>query len=745
MARSRRKRRDVALYCDILGVLLLFISATMFVSLVTSDSGILGHAMERFLRMVAGVGAYALPLAVAAIGVIFLIGPFLAASRNAAVGAVLVFFVVVAWMHLAATPHVSSLDEFLSPAILAKGGGYAGAGLAYALKHYFGLQGAYAALVALGAIAAVLITGMPIAEMLRRAHLLGRETFDTARTRFPKQERKPEPSAVGGLKPDRPRSILFARPGDSRAKPEQRQVTVNVGAPTPATVKGNGSNGQQTMELVEESRDFNLPPITLLAEPQPPPKRVEQELKEKIEIIEKTLGEFRVEAEVVEIAHGPTVTRYEVRLAPGIKVNKIVSLADNLAMSLAAIDVRVEAPIPGKSAIGVEVPNKNPALVGMREVIDNEEFWNAKSKLTFALGKDVAGIPQFADLAKMPHLLVAGATNAGKSVCLNSLICSLLYRATPNELKFILIDPKRVELSMFDGIPHLCYPVVRDVRMAAGVFRAAAKEMDRRYDLLARVGVRNIDGYNERVGERDKLPYLVLVVDELADLMIQASAEIETSICRLAQLARATGIHLVIATQRPSVDVVTGTIKANISSRISFAVSSQVDSRTILDMNGAERLIGRGDMLFMPIDAAKPMRMQGCYVSEKEIEELCDYLKNERKPEYTLQIAEPGGGDGEIDGITDERYEQAVRLIVQKGFASTSMLQRRFKIGYTRAARIVDVMEQQGIVGPLDGAKPREVLITPDEVDDLFVPAEVRAYQEQRFEDESDEKDEEES
>ncbi|MCS6950190.1 MAG: DNA translocase FtsK, partial [bacterium] len=408
--------------------------------------------------------------------------------------------------------------------------------------------------------------------------------------------------------------------------------------------------------------------------------------------------------------------------APGIKVSKIVSLADNLAMALAAIDVRVEAPIPGKSAIGVEVPNDNPRIVTLREVIDTDEFRNAPSLLTFALGKDVGNANRYADLTKMPHLLIGGATNSGKSMCLNTLIASILYRATPSEVKFILIDPKRVELSLFDGIPHLMCPVVKDVKQAAGILRAAIKEMERRYDLFSRAGVRNIDGYNSRVAEEEKLPYVVIVVDELADLMMQAAAEVETSICRLAQLARATGIHLVIATQRPSVDVITGTIKANISSRIAFAVSSQVDSRTILDMAGAERLIGRGDMLFLPIDASKPTRIQGCYISEQEVEALVEFLKRQGVPEYTLTPIDSGFStrddlEGEED---DELFEPAVRLVVMNGHASTSLLQRRFKIGYSRAARLIDLMEQRGIVGPLDGAKPREILITRDEMEAMF-------------------------
>ncbi len=443
-------------------------------------------------------------------------------------------------------------------------------------------------------------------------------------------------------------------------------------------------------------------------------------------MLEQTLEEFNIQATVMEVATGPTVTRYEIQLAPGIKVSKIVSLADNLAMALAAIDVRVEAPIPGKSAIGVEVPNSTPVTVTLRECLETPEFINAPSKLTFALGKDVGGAYKYADLTKMPHLLVAGSTNSGKSVCLNTLIASMLYRATPAELKFLMIDPKRVELSLWDGIPHLMHPVVKEVKQAPGIFRAAIKEMERRYDLFAKMQTRNIEGYNQRVGAEERLPFIVLVVDELADLMMQAGAEIETSICRLAQLARATGIHLVIATQRPSVDVITGLIKNNVPSRIAFAVSSQVDSRTILDMSGAERLIGRGDMLYMPIDASKPMRLQCCYLSENETNSLVEYLKEQDSPNYTIDLPDvadsssSASGNGSEDDDDDDLFESAVKLVVTTGHASTSMLQRRFKIGYTRAARIVDIMQERGIVGPPDGAKPREILVTRDQVDQMF-------------------------
>lgn len=481
-----------------------------------------------------------------------------------------------------------------------------------------------------------------------------------------------------------------------------------------------------TAPALEDAKKFILPSLNLLKMPIPQPKMSVTESEERRDILLQTLEDFGIGADIADVTSGPTITRYEIALERGIKVSKIVSLADNLAMALAAIDVRVEAPIPGKSAIGIEVPNAQAQLVTLRECIDRPEFMNAPSKLTFALGKDVTGVCRYADLAKMPHLLIGGSTGSGKSAGLNSFICSLLYRCTPRELKFLMIDPKKVELSLYDGIPHLASPVITNVKQAPSLFKQAIKEMEARYDKFAKIGTRNIEGFNGRVNEEEKIPYWVIVVDELADLMMTSGPEIETSICRLAQLARATGIHLVIATQRPSVNVITGTIKANISSRIAFAVNSAVDSRTILDSTGADRLLGRGDMLFMPIDAAKPMRVQGCFVSEQETEALVTYLKSQAQPNFevlpstlSLSTGEDDSGETEAD---DELFEGAVKLVVSGGSASTSMLQRRFKIGYTRAARLVDMMELRGVVGSLDGAKPREILISRDQADAMFLP-----------------------
>lgn len=447
-------------------------------------------------------------------------------------------------------------------------------------------------------------------------------------------------------------------------------------------------------------------------------------MQRNIVTLERTLEEFNIDANVVEVATGPTITRYEIQLGPGIRVGRITALADNIAMNLAASHVRVEAPIPGKAAIGVEVPNAQPSMVTLREVCSMREFTEHPSRLCVALGQDVSGVNRYADLTKMPHLLIGGATNSGKSIGLATIITSLLMRNTPKDLKMVMIDPKRVELSLFDGIPHLMCPVVKDVKEAPGVLRAVWREMDIRYDRMSERGVRNIDGWNEKASFAEKMPYIVVIIDELADLMIQAAAEVETSICRLAQLARAVGIHLVIATQRPSVDVITGTIKANIASRVAFAVSSQIDSRTILDQSGAERLVGRGDMLFLPIDASKPLRIQGCYVSEREIESVCNHWKAQEKPQYVLNpidlAAKEKREQGDNEATDDPLWEDTVRWVAEKGQASTSMLQRRFSIGFQRASRLLDMMEERGIVGPRDGPRPRELLMDIMQVESML-------------------------
>ena len=489
--------------------------------------------------------------------------------------------------------------------------------------------------------------------------------------------------------------------------------------------------------LTVEDEHYEFPPIQLLAEgDKKGVKGGKKAVADTATRLQKTLYSFGVSAKVENVSVGPAITRYELKPAEGVRVNKIANLADDIALSLAAETIRIEAPIPGKQAVGIEVPNKENEIVPLRDIIDCDEFKNHKSKLAFALGKDVAGDEVVADIAKMPHVLIAGATGSGKSVCINTLIASIIYKAKPSEVKLVMVDPKVVELSVYNGIPHLLIPVVTDPKKSAGALAWAVQEMVNRYSLFASKNVRDIKGYNaalEGEGEGHKLPQIVIIIDELSDLMMVSPKDVEDSICRLAQMARAAGMHLVIATQRPSVDVITGIIKANIPSRIAFSVSSQVDSRTILDMAGAEKLLGKGDMLFYPAGAPKPTRIQGAFVSDKEVEKIVDFVKNNGEANYNdeilQQIENANSTDKEIDAQeeddnTDPLLMEAIDVVVETGQASTSFIQRRFKVGYARAGRIIDQMEERGIISGFQGSKPREVLMSKERWEELKMSSE---------------------
>ncbi|MED4229210.1 DNA translocase FtsK [Neobacillus cucumis] len=467
-----------------------------------------------------------------------------------------------------------------------------------------------------------------------------------------------------------------------------------------------------------ENVSYELPPLRLLKAPKKTDQSGEYELiHANAAKLERTFQSFGVKARVTQVHLGPAVTKYEVHPDVGVKVSKIVSLSDDIALALAAKGIRIEAPIPGKSAIGIEVPNSEVAMVSLREVLEATQNDKPDAKLLIGLGRDITGEAVLAELNKMPHLLVAGATGSGKSVCINGIITSLLMRAKPHEVKLMMIDPKMVELNVYNGIPHLLAPVVTDAKKASQALKKVVSEMERRYELFSHTGTRNIEGYNDHVRkhnleENDKqplLPYIVVIVDELADLMMVASSDVEDSITRLAQMARAAGIHLIIATQRPSVDVITGVIKANIPSRIAFAVSSATDSRTILDMGGAEKLLGRGDMLFLPVGSSKPVRVQGAFLSDQEVEDTVEFVISQQKAQYQEEMI-PDDIPEVTGAVDDDLYEEAVDLIIDMQTASVSMLQRRFRIGYTRAARLIDEMEARGIVGPYEGSKPRAVL-----------------------------------
>ncbi len=484
--------------------------------------------------------------------------------------------------------------------------------------------------------------------------------------------------------------------------------------------------------MTVEDESYEFPPVELLSEGKGVVlKGGKKALADTATKLQKTLYSFGVSAKVENVSVGPAITRYEIKPAEGVRVSKIANLADDIALNLAAESIRIEAPIPGKQAVGIEIPNKENEIVHLRDILETDKFQKHKSKLAFALGKDVAGEEVVADISKMPHVLIAGSTGSGKSVCINTLISSIIYKAKPSEVKLVMVDPKVVELSVYNGIPHLLIPVVTDPKKAAGALAWAVQEMENRYNVFASKGVRDLKGYNASLQDGEgKLPQIVIIIDELADLMMVAAKEVEESICRLAQKARAAGMHLVIATQRPSVDVITGLIKANVPSRIAFAVSSQIDSRTILDMVGAEKLLGKGDMLFYPAGASKPTRVQGAFVDDKEVEKIVDFLKaNGGESTYNTDIIESiekantSDKEKDLESATDDETDpflmEAIETVVETGQASTSFIQRRFKVGYARAGRIIDQMEERGIISGYQGSKPREVLMSKERWEEL--------------------------
>ena len=561
-------------------------------------------------------------------------------------------------------------------------------------------------------------------------------------------------------------SVLSSQPKINTYEPTPTPVAEPTLAPKPAARKTKVSEPKVAEAKAEPAAetpvmnmapktdgDYQFPPISLLKQPtHKGGGNSKASLQETANKLQQTLKNFGVNVTITDVSCGPAVTRYEMQPEMGVKVSKIVNLADDIKLNLAASDIRIEAPIPGKAAVGIEVPNKDVTMVSFRELVESKEFQSSKSRIAFSAGRDIGGNVMVADIAKMPHVLIAGTTGSGKSVCINTIIMSILYKAHPDDVKFIMIDPKVVELSVYNGIPHLLCPVVTDPKKAAGALNWAVKEMTDRYQKFADVGVRDMKGYNSKIHNgvitvedangnsvdvaTAKMPQIVVIVDELADLMMVASNEVEEAICRLAQLARAAGIHLVIATQRPSVDVITGLIKANMPSRIAFAVSSAVDSRTILDSGGAEKLLGKGDMLYYPQGFTKPLRVQGAFVSDDEVSAVVDFIKQHNKPsdeakEHASKVTSEieampsgataiGGGEGGFDNERDSYFEASARLIVDKEKASIGMLQRNFKIGFNRAARIMDQLEEFGVVGPEEGTKPRKVLLTTPQLEELL-------------------------
>ena len=534
---------------------------------------------------------------------------------------------------------------------------------------------------------------------------------------------------------ERPAKKDTVRPATEKSSPKKNEKD------SAADVETEAAAVEESIRMQQEAlpKEYHVPPLNLLKKGKKSGGDSDTQLRATARKLEQTLQNFGVKVHVTNASCGPSVTRYELQPEQGVKVSKIVGLSDDIKLNLAVTDLRIEAPIPGKAAVGIEVPNSETTAVMLRDLLESSEFQQSKSRITVAVGKDIAGKTVVADIAKMPHLLVAGSTGSGKSVCINTMIMSIIYKADPEDVKLIMVDPKVVELSIYNGIPHLMIPVVTDPKKAAGALNWAVAEMMKRYDLFAKYNVRDLKGFNEKVEnleEEDapkKMPQLVIIVDELADLMMVAPKDVEGAICRLAQLARAAGIHLILATQRPSVNVITGLIKANMPSRIAFAVSSGVDSRTIIDMSGAEKLLGKGDMLFYPTGVPKPMRVQGSFVSDKEVQKVVDYLiENHGNADYSNELeehmnADIGGdsipvsdGEGEGGNARDQYFVEAGKLIIDKDKASIGMLQRMFKIGFNRAARIMDQLSDAGVVGPEEGTKPRKVLMTAEEFEELL-------------------------
>ncbi|AVX31114.1 DNA translocase FtsK [Carboxydocella thermautotrophica] len=667
--------------------------------------GLLGIYMRKFLFSLFGEGVWFFPFFLFYIGFYRLFYWAQAAWQKRLTGAGLVLLSVLAYLHMDIPA-----EGFFAYASGGLGGGLLGAAFSWILLKLFGKAGSYVIIISLFLTGVLIISEVSASSGLRWLYSRTKEVLTGIMTRLVSSRQKP-----------REEGKARTRTSTKVKSAEKEQVLVRT------EVVSNPPEPIITAEIDTDSKRAEsaaLPDIELLRAPANSNFTLsEDEINKNIALLEQTLDNFGVKAKVQQVSVGPTITRYEIQPAPGIKVSRIVNLADDIALSLAAAQVRIEAPIPGKAAVGIEVPNKTPAPVFLKEVIESPQFKNSPSPLTVALGKDIAGQPVVADLIKMPHLLVAGSTGSGKSVCINSLITSILYKSGAETVKFMLIDPKMVELSIYNGIPHLLAPVVTDPKKAAGALRWAVMEMEKRYTSFAEAKVKNIEGYNNWLQKQNQkpLPYIVVIIDELADLMMVAPADVEDAICRLAQMARAAGIHLVIATQRPSVDVITGLIKANVPSRIAFAVSSQIDSRTILDMAGAEKLLGRGDMLYYPIGANKPIRVQGAYIGEEEIELIVSHLKTLGAPIFNEEVINlPEDTTAGPENIDDDLLPQAVRVVVEHGQASASLLQRRLRVGYARAARLVDLLEQIGVVGPHEGSKPRTVLLSKEQLDNFL-------------------------
>ncbi|MDX9917332.1 MAG: DNA translocase FtsK [Gudongella sp.] len=724
---KQRKISSDKLSSDIIGIIVIGFGVVMLFSLFSKKMGIVGELINGTTFSLFGFGGYFFPFFIIASGVILLMERFERIQLRIFVAIMIIFLsflIVLDGINIDATSLLDRLKSGLELAKANRGGGILGSFFGFFLYKLFGSIGTYVVLAFSITICLLIISNLTVKEAFKKAREIPmpieRRQNNTTEKVVPKPRRplmqldeSEEPIKISDYTKDNfvqeTTEKQKKEPIQKISKEQMAKETVNIDS--------------EIKNKMEESVKiyYKTPPLNLLNAPQ---AKADGSNKKDVlgnaRIIEETMRNFGIEATVSHVNVGPAITCYELSPAPGIKLSRIVSLSDNISLSLASSDIRIEAPIPGKAAVGIEVPNKVKDVVVFKELVQSRIFADTNSDIPLVLGKDITGNVVISTIDKMPHLLIAGATGSGKSVCINTIIMGLLYKSSPEDLKLLLIDPKVVELSVYNGIPHLLIPVVTDAKKSAFALSWAVGEMERRYKLFAKSNVRDIQSYNEaHASDGEKLPKIVIIIDELADLMMVAAQEIEDYITRLAQMARAAGMHLIVATQRPSVDVITGTIKANIPSRISFAVSSQVDSRTILDMSGAEKLLGQGDMLFYPSSYSKPVRLQGSFISNRDVEKVVAYLSELNQTQYDEEIIEAVQNSKKVSmDEADELLPEAINLVVSEGVASISLLQRRLKIGYARAARLIDDMEDRGIVGGYEGSKPRKVLITETELEE---------------------------
>ncbi len=711
---------------EIVGLLLFFLVIFTLISLLTyspndpsihnaavagdthNQFGPLGAHLAGLLIGLFGLGAFWVPVLLLLVSIHFFgshPGKIIALTVS---GGIILIVTTGALLSLAASPG----NDYLLFGNAYSSGGLVGIPLKSILVRYSNVTGATIILLVLWTVGFILATGFSLVRFGGRCWVALKLLLDRVQTFWIKSKER--------------RKKAKKRVAAQKIQAVKKPREVKIKAPKPkSVVKPAPAPRQEMFDFMQGAKGFKLPSVKFLDDPVERPETVDDEnLKMQSRLLEKKLNDFGVKGQVVTVSPGPVITTFEYEPAPGIKINKVVNLSDDLALALRATSIRIVAPIPGKAVIGIEIPNATREMVQFKEVVASAVFAKTKSSLPLCLGKDIVGNPVVEQLEKMPHLLIAGATGTGKSVGLNTMICSLLYRSTPEDVKLIMVDPKRIELSMYDGIPHLITPVVTDAKKATNALFWAVREMERRYELLSEFKARNIAQYNKKAAqlaakqsedaeEPEKLPYIVIIIDELADLMMVASRDVEVALTRLAQMARAAGMHLILATQRPSVDVLTGIIKANFPARLTYQVSSRTDSRTVIDANGAENLLGNGDMLLLPPGTASLKRVHGAYISEEELGRILGYLRQQKGPEYNAEILKPQAKEpvAAEDEAYDDRYDEAVALVTKTRQASISKVQRHLRVGYNRAARIIEKMEAEGIVGPADGAKPREVLV----------------------------------